>query len=120
MAAGRVRCTFRLTTGYYKVLILIGMKKKSEIITFKVDASLMEVLKKIPNRSHFIRAAILQALDATCPLCQGTGILTPSQQEHWTRFARDHSLMECDDCHELHLVCAKPSGRGSAPCNGKD
>ncbi len=84
------------------------MKKKSDIITFKVDGALRDELKKIPNRSAFIRSAILAALDSTCPLCQGTGILTPSQQQHWSRFARDHMVTECDDCHELYLVCERP------------
>ncbi len=84
------------------------MKRKSEVITFKVDDALLEELHKIPNRSAFIRNAILDALDSTCPLCQGTGILSLSQREHWNRFSRDHIVTECNDCHELHLVCEKP------------
>ena len=80
-------------------------KNKSEIITFKADESLLEAMQGIPNRSEFIRAAVLAALDSSCPLCKGTGILTPNQKEHWNRFAVDHSLMECEECHEIHLVC---------------
>jgi hypothetical protein len=83
------------------------MNKKLEIITFKVDESLMDALKGIPNRSAFIRSAILSALENACPLCKGTGILTPNQKEHWERFAQDHSLEECRECHEIHLVCAR-------------
>ena len=89
------------------------MKRKSEVITFKVDDALLEELHKIPNRSAFIRNAVLAALESTCPLCQGTGILSPSQREHWDRFSRDHIVAECDDCHELHIVCEKPSGKPS-------
>lgn len=80
-------------------------RKKSEIITFKVDETLIEAMRGIENRSGFIRAAILAALDSTCPLCGGSGILTPNQRDHWQTFCRDHSLTECADCHELHLVC---------------
>lgn len=80
-------------------------KTKPEIITFKADASLLDAMKGIPNRSQFIRQAILAALDSVCPVCQGTGILTPEQQEHWHAFAKDHAVAECDQCHELHLVC---------------
>ena len=80
-------------------------KAKSEIITFKADESLSAALRGIPNRSEFIRAAVLSALDSVCPLCQGTGILSPDQRRHWKTFAADHSVQECDDCHELHLVC---------------
>ena len=49
------------------------MKKKTDIITFKVDATLLEALRGIENRSEFIRSAILSALDNVCPLCRGTG-----------------------------------------------
>jgi len=81
------------------------LNKKQEIITFKVDASLAEAMHGIDNRSAFIRSAILSALDSVCPLCRGSGILTPDQQSHWDTFITDHTLKECQDCHALHLVC---------------
>jgi hypothetical protein len=84
-------------------------KNKPEIITFKVDANLMALMKGIQNRSEFIRAAILTALDGACPLCKGAGVLTPNQKEHWDAFARDHPVRECADCHELHLICSVES-----------
>lgn len=88
------------------------MKKKTDIITFKVDDTLLEALQGIPNRSRFIRSAILAALEGTCPLCQGTGILTPNQKRHWETFLETHSIEECQDCSELHLVCSsQPGGR---------
>jgi hypothetical protein len=82
-------------------------KSKSEIITFKAHSSLLDALGKIPNRSEFIRAAILSALENSCPLCGGTGFLTPEQKNHWEQFAADHRLQECDRCHEVHIVCEK-------------
>ena len=81
--------------------------RKPRIITFKVHPSLLEALKGVRNRSEFIRNAVLAALDSACPLCKGTGILTPSQREHWKTFAADHAVEECDECHELRLVCSK-------------
>lgn len=87
------------------------MAKKSadrpQIVTFKADPSLMEAMKGITNRSEFIRNAVLASLDSVCPLCRGTGILTPNQRKHWDSFAANHVLQECDDCHETHLVCAQ-------------
>jgi hypothetical protein len=80
-------------------------RAKPDIITFKVDAALGKILKAIPNRSQFIRAALLNALENTCPLCQGTGLLSPDQRKHWEAFAQDHVLRECDSCREVHLVC---------------
>lgn len=82
-----------------------NVKPMESVITFKADASLMEALRSIPNRSEFIRAAILAALDNHCPLCGGTGVLTPHQKTHWEVFAQHHPLRECSDCHEVHLVC---------------
>jgi hypothetical protein len=80
-------------------------RRKHEIITFKADEPLRQAMRGIPNRSEFIRAAILSALDSVCPLCKGGGILTPDQRKHWIAFAEHHAVTECDDCHAVHLVC---------------
>ncbi len=79
--------------------------QKSEIISFKADRALLDAMEGIGNRSEFIRAAVLAALASACPLCRGAGILTPSQKDHWDRFAEHHQLRKCSHCHELHLVC---------------
>ncbi|MDC7222626.1 MAG: CopG family transcriptional regulator [Spirochaetales bacterium] len=78
---------------------------KQEVITFKVDGDLGKIIKELPNRSEFIRKALLNALDNTCPLCKGTGIITPCQKEHWERFSRHHQVELCEDCHTVHLIC---------------
>ncbi len=83
------------------------MKKKQTIITFKVDEGLLEVIRNIPNRSEFIRAAIITALENICPLCNGTGLLTPKQKEHWETFSLHHELKRCDECQELFIECSK-------------
>jgi hypothetical protein len=82
-------------------------RSKPGIVTFKVDETLLEALQDIPNRSEFIRAAVLAALKNTCPLCKGTGQLTPNQRKHWEAFRRDHAIARCDDCNELSLTCAQ-------------
>jgi len=90
--------------------------RKAEVITFKVDESLLEAMKGVPNRSQFIRHAVLAALDSVCPVCRGTGTLTPNQRQHWMAFAADHALEECTECHEVRLVChrgSKTKGRSS-------
>jgi hypothetical protein len=78
---------------------------KDEVITFKAGASLAQAIRRMPNRSEFIRAAILSAMDNVCPLCQGTGILTPEQKKHWVSFARDHQVIQCRDCDAVYLQC---------------
>jgi hypothetical protein len=82
---------------------------KQAIVSFKAEPSLVEALRGVPNRSAFIRAAVLSALENTCPLCSGAGILTPEQKAHWDAFAVDHTVTECGDCHEWHLTCALES-----------
>lgn len=91
-------------------------KRKKEIITLKVDGSFLEAMKGIANRSAFIRSAVLAALNGTCPLCGGTGNLTPNQKSHWDSFAVGHYLDECADCHEVRIVCGK---HPSHPAHGK-
>ncbi len=86
-------------------------KKKEEIITFKVDEELAHAMKGIDNRSAFIRNAVSAALQSTCPLCRGTGILTPEQRNHWREFSRHHSVEKCTICHAFHLVCNAENGR---------
>ena len=78
---------------------------KQQIITFKADDALVEALAGVPNRSEFIRAAVLAALDGACPLCHGTGVLSPNQRRHWDDFTRTHGVEECRECHEVRLVC---------------
>jgi hypothetical protein len=100
--------------------------QKPEIITFKADRSLLEAMRGIPNRSEFIREAVLAALQSICPLCRGSGILTPNQRSHWDAFANTHALRECSDCNEVHLECAdhptggvRHLGQGSRPARAK-
>lgn len=86
------------------------MDAKQQIITFKADPALVRAMERIPNRSEFIRAAILSALEETCPVCQGTGRLRPSQRSHWREFTRTHTVETCEECHEGRILChATPS-----------
>lgn len=81
------------------------MKRKQEIITFKVDEDLFEEIKNIPNRSDFIRKAVIAALGSTCPLCNGSGMLSPNQKRHWDEFMTSHSVKKCDECDEYVFMC---------------
>ncbi len=80
-------------------------RTKPEIITFKADDELLARLRNLPNRSEFIRRAVLEALGQVCPLCGGSGTLSPNQRRHWEHLSGAHSLKTCENCHEVHLVC---------------
>jgi len=88
---------------------LADRTKKAEIITFKVDPALAEALRKVPNRSEFIRNAVARAFDHVCPVCGGTGVLDESQAQHWDSFSKQHRVEKCADCHAVHLVCLNDS-----------
>ena len=86
-------------------------RSKTEVVSFKADAALLDAMRGVANRSEFIRTAILAALDSTCPLCSGSGTLTPNQMRHWNDLATDHSVEECEDCREVRLVCSNREER---------
>lgn len=94
-------------------------KEKLDIITFKVPESLREAMKGIPNRSEFIRAAVVAALDSICPLCKGTGVIMPNQRPHWDLFVAEHHFEECETCNAVHVVCDR-SGHQSAHVHESD
>ena len=87
-------------------------KAKLETITLKVDESLAKALRGIENRSAFIRSAILAALGGKCPLCMGSGRLSPDQIKHWETFEKSHSVEECPKCHEMHITCSRGGSKG--------
>jgi hypothetical protein len=78
---------------------------KTALITFKVEHSLAELIDRLPNKSEFIRHALLAAFSNTCPLCQGAGVLTPGQLEHWKHFTEHHSVERCPECNSVYLSC---------------
>ncbi len=87
------------------------MTEKTEVISFKADEELAAVLKHMPNKSDFIRSAVLEYMKNTCPLCQGTGLISVAQRTHWDKFIKTHSLVECEDCHELYIKCNNRSNK---------
>lgn len=81
-----------------------GMKSKNDnVVTFKVDQALKRLLEGVPNRSAFIRSAILAATENTCPMCQGSGMLTEHQQKHWKKFTAEHDVDHCKSCKAMHF-----------------
>ena len=78
---------------------------KEQVVTFKVDRKLQQALNLIPNKSEFIRNAVLDALGTQCPLCGGTGVLNDDQRKHFDDFMENHSIHRCGECNQLHIKC---------------
>lgn len=84
---------------------------KERVFTSKTDEQLAGLLDQLPNRSEFIRKALLTAMNRHCPLCHGSGILTAEQQTHLEHFLATHSLEKCTSCNAIHFTCLEQPSR---------
>ena len=80
-------------------------KSKDNIVSFKLDENLYEKIKDLPDRSNFIRNAIEAAIEEQCPFCNGTGVLTKQQKEHFSNFLLNHTIARCPDCGANYIKC---------------
>jgi transposase-like protein len=72
---------------------------KQTVVSFRVDQHLAEILNNLPDKSAFIRDAILQRFHAVCPFCQGRGVLPQIIAEWLTARLADVESVECTCCH---------------------
>ena len=92
-------------------------EKKNAVITFKAEDELLSALEKLPNKSQFIRSAVLNALEETCPLCGGAGFLNERQFRHWKSFEREHRIYRCGRCDGLEIKCRNHKSPTGEECN---
>jgi hypothetical protein len=52
-----------------------GRRKRTRFVAVRLEADLVAVLNRLPDRSAVIRRAILALCDVPCPLCGGTGVV---------------------------------------------
>lgn len=71
---------------------------KSQIVAFKAEEELAQFLNKLPNKSAFIRKAIVAQLGMTCPLCTGTGVVPKGIHDHYTPLLNKQNVRKCDGC----------------------
>lgn len=73
-------------------------RDKGVVVSFRVDRHLADVLRKVPDKSSFIRDVILRSFYETCPVCRGRGVL-PKEISRWAhqRLKSDHAE-ECGCC----------------------
>lgn len=77
---------------------------KANVVAFKVEEQLAEFLNKLPNKSAFIRKAIVAQLGMECPLCNGKGVVPRGVHDHYARVLAQYNSRNCDGCgHELSL-----------------
>lgn len=72
--------------------------QKKQIVAFKVEDDLADFLDALPNKSEFIRKAILAQFGMTCPLCTGTGVVDKGVHDHFEPVIADHNSRPCEKC----------------------
>jgi hypothetical protein len=72
--------------------------QKSQIVAFKVEQELAEFLDRLPNKSEFIRRAILAQFGMTCPLCSGSGVVPRGVHDHYKPVITAHDHRPCEKC----------------------
>ena len=71
---------------------------KSKIVAFKVEEELAEFLNDLPNKSDFIRKAVLSQFGMNCPLCIGSGVVPRGLHDHYKPIIAAQNKRPCDKC----------------------
>ncbi|OAI54034.1 hypothetical protein AYO44_03895 [Planctomycetaceae bacterium SCGC AG-212-F19] len=71
---------------------------KPAVVAFKVEEELAELLNKLPNKSAFIRKAIVAQLGMTCPLCNGNGVVPRGIHDHYAQLLQRNAQRACEKC----------------------
>jgi hypothetical protein len=89
---------------------------KSKIVAFKVEEDLAEFLDGLPNKSDFIRKAILAQFGMTCPLCTGSGVVPRGVHDHFKPVIQQNSQRPCEKCRNPVEV---PISSEAVPANDR-
>src|SRR5438874_4462431 len=90
--------------------------QKSQIVAFKVEEELAKFLDALPNKSEFIRKAILAQFAMNCPLCTGTGVVEKGIHDHFQPVIVEHTTRPCEKCKTtvnfpMNAEAASPADR---------
>src|SRR2546423_12258121 len=78
--------------------------QKTEVVAFKVEKELADLLNQLPNKSAFIRKAIEAQLGRACPLCHGKGVVPRGVHDHYAPLLKELASRHCDGCgHTVSL-----------------
>ncbi|HLX65052.1 MAG TPA: hypothetical protein VKX17_27525 [Planctomycetota bacterium] len=73
-------------------------RAKQRIVTFKAEEDLAAFLDSMPNKSDFIRKALLAALMEPCPVCHGKGSVPRSLRADLQKIFDKHEFVPCSFC----------------------
>ena len=79
-------------------------QNKQTVVSFRVDQHLADILNGLPDKSAFIREAIMLRFYALCPFCNGRGVLPQTIAEWLQGKLPTYESMECECCHYFYPV----------------
>jgi hypothetical protein len=82
---------------------------KSRIVAVKIEDELADFLDRLPNKSDFIRKAILAQFGTACPLCTGSGQVPAAVGDHYAPVLRRHRERPCLKCGKVEPIPFDPS-----------
>jgi len=71
---------------------------KQRVVTSKVEEEVAAFLAGMPNKSEFIRKALLSALLEPCPICHGRGSVPQSLRRDLEKILSKHKFVACSYC----------------------
>ena len=74
------------------------LKGKQRVVTFKVEDDVASFLDALPNKSEFIRKALLAALLEPCPVCHGKGSVPRSLRRDLEIIFGAQKFIPCSFC----------------------
>lgn len=77
---------------------------KPRLVAFKVEEELAGFLDALPNKSEFIRRAVLAQFGMACPLCTGPGVVPRGIGEHYAEVIQTHSQRSCAGCGRSEVI----------------
>lgn len=84
-------------------------QQKQTVVSFRVDHHLAKILESLPDKSAFIREAILRRFHAECPFCQGRGVLPRAIAEWLQNHMPELKTVECKCCNYRYPVDVLPA-----------
>ena len=88
----------------------MARQDKPVVISFRADQHLAELLSGLPDKSSFIRQAILNQFYQACPLCNGKGVV-PEEIAKWASKTLDAEKAVYCECCDYKFPASATDGK---------
>jgi hypothetical protein len=87
---------------------------KQRVVTFKVEEDVAAFLDGMPNKSDFIRKALLSALLEPCPVCNGKGSVPRSLRHDLEMVFHNQQFVPCSFCGYEFPINTEKARKGAS------